>query len=364
MGSVDSAPILPLFALATVATALNTVYFKCMMNCYKGDPSAGELHDYATFVSVFDILLWAAFMSAVARLGGWKRSARRFGPRDLLRAAGADQLCTLLATVGAPHVPGQAQVLLNQSVLPLTMLLSLVLGRRYSAAEAIGAGLVLAGASVAAVSQTSPSVPGGRTTAALEDGAVPSAEALRMGVVLFSLAQLAAAGAGLVKEVLLRQDSFEPAGDPIALGVAIAWLRVPLGVALALAFRAREGSSALAEFRDGWRCFCGAQPRPGDVACARAARNTLLSVALYAAQTLLGLRLTQRSSATLKSIATVTAVPVAQFLLTSELLMTETGAEAYGSGSAVGLGLCLAGFYFYLSGKRSLLAEGSKERHP
>mmetsp|Transcript_50626 Transcript_50626/g.151364 ORF Transcript_50626/g.151364 Transcript_50626/m.151364 type:complete len:398 (-) Transcript_50626:41-1234(-) len=333
--------ISPLFLLTTAATALNTVYFKCMMNCYKSEPGVGDPHDYAVFVSVFDILLWAVFMSAVARAGGWSVDIQRFGRRNLLRTAGADQLCTLLATIGAAHVPGQAQVLLNQSVLPITMALSLVLGRRYSAAEVFGAGLVLAGATVAA---------------GLSPLIAPHEEALRAGVVIFSMAQAAAAVAGIVKEDLLQEartgaKDVEPTGDPIALGVAVAWLRVPLGIAMALVMRRGDGT-VLAEFYDGWRCFLGERPRLGDTGCSAAGRTTLLSVAYYAAQTLLGLRLTQRGSATLRSIAAVTAVPLAQFLFTSESVMSGAGAEAYGRGSALGLALCLTGFSIYLRGQQ------------
>jgi len=248
--------------------------------------------------------------------------------------------------------------LLNQAVLPMTMLMSLALGRRYRAAEACGAALVLAGATVAA---------GLSSSMALQREALEG-EAMRTGLLVFSLAQLAAAGAGLVKEGLLQhnpatrgvrtsgrgseEESPEPIGNPIALGVALAWLRVPLGIALALALRHGE-TSLLAEFRDGWLCFCGAQPRPGDTGCPAAARNMILSVVYYAAQTLLGLRLTQRGSATLRSIAAVTAVPLSQFLFTSELLMTDGGTEAYSRGSALGLGLCLAGFALYLRGQPS-----------
>ncbi|CAK9076684.1 Hypothetical protein (Fragment) [Durusdinium trenchii] len=129
-----------LFLVTTAVVAFNTLYFKRMLNCYR---SSSQPHDYAVFVSVFDILLWAVFMSAAGKIGG----VVRYGlpKRGLLRAACADQLGTLLASVGATHVPGQTQVLLNQSVLPLTMLLSLVLGRRYGLQHFLGAALVLAG---------------------------------------------------------------------------------------------------------------------------------------------------------------------------------------------------------------------------
>jgi len=353
-GPAPRASITPLFLATAIVTALNAVYFKCMLNSFRGDAEgAGLRHDYAAFVSVFDILLWALFMSGVARVGGWKSSAWTSAlevRRGILRVAAVDQLGTLLATLGAAQVPGQAQVLLNQAVLPLTMLIAMAQGRRYGAGEVLGAALVMSGAIVAV--------------------GLASQLSLRTGVFLFSLAQVAVAVAGLGKEALLGQakaraalgspgdeahsagGEYAPVGDPIALGVAVAWVRVPLGVVLALALRRDAQGGVLAEFRDGWLCFCGEQPRPGDSGCPTAARNTVLSVMLYSAQTLLGLRLTQRGSATFRSIAAVTSVPLAQFFFTSELLMTDAGVEPYGIKSATGLLLCLAGFYLYLSGAR------------
>ncbi|CAK0792457.1 unnamed protein product, partial [Prorocentrum cordatum] len=53
-------PHVALFLVTTAVTALNSVYFKRLLNCFRGGGSDGEPeHDYAVFVSVFDILLWA-----------------------------------------------------------------------------------------------------------------------------------------------------------------------------------------------------------------------------------------------------------------------------------------------------------------
>ncbi|CAK0893689.1 unnamed protein product [Prorocentrum cordatum] len=86
----------------------------------------------------------------------------------------------------------------------------------------------------------------------------------------------------------------------------------------------------------------------GGLALAEAGR---LSVVLYAGQTLLGLRLTQCGSATQRSIAAVTAVPLASALFTSRRLMSSPGAESYTGNSAQGLVLCLLGFAVYIQGR-------------
>eukprot|EP00971_Amphidinium_carterae_P272121 5400914-Amphidinium_carterae.1 len=144
--------VVPLFALTTLITALNAVYFKRMLNCFRGDS-----HDYAIFVSIFDIMLWSGFMSCVALLAGWCPAVRDplFPRSEVLKAAAIDQLGTLLASIGATQIPGQAQVVINQAVLPLTMLMCLARGRRYTLLEIAGAGLVFAG-SVAAVEKVAP----------------------------------------------------------------------------------------------------------------------------------------------------------------------------------------------------------------
>jgi hypothetical protein len=338
-----------LFLATTVVTALNSVYFKRLLNCFRGGGADGEPeHDYAVFVSVFDILLWAVLMSAVARAGGWKIDSVRFPRRALLRVAAVDQLGTLLSTLGAPYVPGQVQVVLNQAVLPITMGLTAACGRHHTCAEVAGAGLVLAGASVAA---------------GLSASWARGAEALHAGTLVFLAAQFAVALAGLQKESLLQggpqlphgkaqgREAEQPVTDSIALGVVTAWLRVPFGVLLAVGLRLGGGGSVLSEFWDGWLCFWGREPNPGDVGCREAAPTMLLSVVLYAGQTLLGLRLTQCGSATQRSIAAVTAVPLASALFTSRRLMSSPGAESYTGNSAQGLVLCLLGFAVYIQGR-------------
>lgn len=316
-----------LFLVTTAVVAFNTLYFKRMLNCYRSDSQPNDSHDYAVFVSVFDILLWAIFMSVAGRIGGALQ--HNVPKRGLLRAACADQLGTLLASLGATHVPGQMQVLLNQSVLPLTMLLSLGLGRRYGMQHFLGAALVLAGAGAAIQ----------RWPESLDKN-----QLFWRSLMIFCLAQIAVASSTLIKEVLLTRTSSNDVTESMAVGVAIAWRRVPMGVFLALLMPSSQGSKGLAaDLKDGFLCFCGYQPREGDLGCARAAPTTLISVTLYAIQTFLCLRLTQQKGATIRSIAAVTSVPFAQLLFSREGDLT----EALSSRSLLGLVLCLSGFATY-----------------
>lgn len=356
MKGSELSPMSSLVFATTAVTSLNMVFFKRMLNCYRSSQGGADGHDYAVFVSVFDILLWALVMTAVSGVKGFSSS---FPRRGVLRVAMLDQLGTLLATLGATYVPGQAQVLLNQTVLPLTMVMSAALGQNYSTNQVLGAAVVLAGAWMA--------------TKSLPLGVSPRGGLMRASVAAFFMAQVTCAAAGLVKESLLRQiqalrlmslGSIGASGtkegddrrvllaDPLALGVAVAWVRVPFGIALALLMRRSQGT-LWTELHDGWWCFCGYSPRPGDLGCSEAGHITLISVALYAGQTILGLRLTQRGSATLRSLAGVTAVPLSQLFFTSELLMGEGGAEAYSCWVLGGLVLCTAGTMTFNCGRHA-----------
>lgn len=63
--------------------------------------------------------------------------------------AALDCLGGLLAAMGAAETPGQLQTLLNQSLVPCTMVIScLLLGTRYSVRKRCGAGIILCGAVV------------------------------------------------------------------------------------------------------------------------------------------------------------------------------------------------------------------------
>jgi len=77
----------------------------------------------------------------------------------------------------------------------------------------------------------------------------------------------------------------------------------------------------------------------------------MFSVTCYAAQTLLGLRLTQVGGAATCSMAAVSAVPLAQLLFTSNAVMTDIGAEQCKPGNTVALGLCLGGFAIHFQGR-------------
>eukprot|EP00929_Paragymnodinium_shiwhaense_P000610 TRINITY_DN100861_c0_g1_i1.p1 TRINITY_DN100861_c0_g1~~TRINITY_DN100861_c0_g1_i1.p1 ORF type:complete len:365 (+),score=52.65 TRINITY_DN100861_c0_g1_i1:92-1186(+) len=336
--------IAPLFAVTTVTVALNSIYFKRMLNAYRTDRGPGETaQDYVAFVSVFDVLLWAVLLSTVQSVGGWQLSpGARLPKRCILRAAAVDQLGSLLAILGAATVPGQTQVLISQGVLPVTMAISIAAGRSYGRLESSGALVVLLGACIA-LHDGWPA--GSFSTVALRSDGLGFLAAF-----LLLSQQVAFAGGCLLKESLLKRQLEEYVGDCVALGATIAWLRVPFGVLLALLASPVRSAGILDEFKDGWFCFCGYAPRPGNTACAGAARATLLSIVLYVAQTLLCLRLIQSSNATILSIAAVTALPVSQLLFSSEFLATESGAEGYSHGAAIGLLCCLCGFALHLRG--------------
>eukprot|EP00397_Hematodinium_sp_SG-2012_P028518 GEMP01030028.1.p1 GENE.GEMP01030028.1~~GEMP01030028.1.p1 ORF type:complete len:249 (+),score=33.07 GEMP01030028.1:173-919(+) len=79
---------------------------------------------------------------------------RQFPRRHFLKMATLDAFGTFLTSVGAPRTPGQLQPLLNQTLIPITMLLSyIVLRKQFGCWKISGALLITGGAILSSLPQ-------------------------------------------------------------------------------------------------------------------------------------------------------------------------------------------------------------------
>uniref|UniRef100_A0A6U6LGZ5 EamA domain-containing protein n=1 Tax=Odontella aurita TaxID=265563 RepID=A0A6U6LGZ5_9STRA len=117
-----------------------------------------------------------------------------------------DQIVTLLATAGGPQTPGYAQVIINQSMVPLTALASsVVFGRSFRLPQMVAAALIVLGSIFAGLSVLADEH-GIRDDSNDQINEVETTPGVAVSVALFSAAQIPNAMAHIWREHLLKDE--------------------------------------------------------------------------------------------------------------------------------------------------------------
>jgi drug/metabolite transporter (DMT)-like permease len=149
-------------ASSIIASALNTITFKHMLNAYKSQDPAHP-HDYEFFVNQWNVFLYVCLASLVVlrrvclRRSGrrWLERQRHIMPQRKVAVMGfLDGFAGFLSAVGGAYTAGNMQTLLTQTIIPWTLVFSyLFLGTRYSSVQCVGALSIMLGAATAIVPQ-------------------------------------------------------------------------------------------------------------------------------------------------------------------------------------------------------------------
>ena len=149
MFSGNAIYIFSLVTILCILGAANSVLMKLTANAF------GQ--DYAFFVDQGNNVLYLLF-SVGSVLYKMKRTTDigaqeyAFPQYKFLLMAAADGAGTFLSSLGAVYTPGNYQTLLNQTLIPVTMVMATCLLRaKYRFGEVFGAMVVLSGASVAVI---------------------------------------------------------------------------------------------------------------------------------------------------------------------------------------------------------------------
>lgn len=137
--------LVPAFALMLAVGPSNFVLYKILFAVY-GDASAFFVMQG---INLLFVVYGAVGLWVVARRGGITAEMRTCSKAPFAAMAALDCLGGLCAAMGAVDTPGQLQTLLNQSLVPCTMIASTVLlGARYGRRKLFGALVILFGAGV------------------------------------------------------------------------------------------------------------------------------------------------------------------------------------------------------------------------
>jgi len=248
-----------------IASALNTITFKHMLNQYKSQDPAHP-HNYEFFVNQWNVFLYVVLASTVVlrrvilRRSGrkWLERQRHNLPQRKVAVMGfLDGFSGFLSAVGGAYTAGNMQTLLNQTIIPWTLIFSyLFLGTRYSSVQCVGALSIMLGAATAIVPQM---LAGSNATAG---GGVHE----WLGLAIFCCSVLPQSFSNVYKERTMQSVG---GVNVYFLTSCVSSWQVLLGFLLApLLALPGFGGIALAQVPRqlllGFRCFLGRDSQPGD----------------------------------------------------------------------------------------------------
>ena len=333
-------------ALPTVLV-VGPVNFVLYRVCYA---TYGE--EYAFFVSQGVNLLYVVYGGAILLPKMWfgdeiTPAMRALPQRRFAFMAILDCCGTFLAAMGAVHTPGQVQSLLNQSLIPCTMIASRVFNHtRYTAAQCAGAAVILLGAAVV-LSPELLGAPAGAPPAPGGGGAESAAGSRALSNALYFLANVPMACSAVYKERRFAGDQVHVlyltqcvSCYQFLFGFVLAPLQAVPGVSTAAG---QSPAAIAAAFRGGYECF---RARAAD--CPPREGTTWLLLGYCAVNFVLnttGLVLTKHGSAALNAISYALILP----LTTVSYSLPFLGAhrEELRAPTLVGLLVVLAGFLLY-----------------
>jgi hypothetical protein len=248
-----------------------------------------------------------------------------------------DTAATLCSSMAGAVVAGHIQTLLNQAMLPLTMLFSIIfIAASYSIGQYAGAAMILAGALVAAVPSVDATDSSGRPTQA-------------WGIIVYSLGSLPFAASNVYREFLFRgRDELNIFYMMFWTGLyqfLMSFLSAPL---LSLDI---FGGTSLSEFpgqvHDGFRCLFGL-PVDGFTCHEGVAPVIYLCgyVALNFCVSILRLLLIKHGSALLLQITNACALLASNLLFCVPFIMGPD-TEEFNYFDAIGLSIVMAGFVVF-----------------
>lgn len=240
---------------------------------------------------------------------------------------------TLGAIAGA-FCPGELQTLLNQSNIPITMVLSYIfIGSVFGKFQIWGSCLILIGAVVASSNFLERS-----------QGNVNVSSA---STLLYVLSVIPGSMSNVYKDVKMKSEDLDEIHTSTMVSyyqVLIGFLFLPL-MSLPLLGGLSAGDMAL-QITDGYQCMLGNNPVP-DMDCSNAAFYLFLYITVNFVYNLLVLVMTKRGSAVLLVMAGALSLPVTNIAFSIPAIMGPLDVEPLTIGDLVGLVLVALGFLTY-----------------
>ncbi len=347
---VRSPVTLAFYCLAMIVTAiLNSLSYKKMLNAYKSQEPEKHPHNYEFFVNEVNVAMYFALASVIVMykrnytgLSGrhWYNKQRFYGVQ-FVNMGFLDSFAGFLSCVGGAFVGGAIQSLINQCIIPLTLILSKVfLQARYTMRQNIGALIIVAGAVISVM----PSI--------LNSGGASSRTATTVsGVVVFLLSIVPGGFSNVYKEY-----AFKTSEHSVDIYYMTTWVTL-FQVLTGLLFMPAQAIPALGgiplnemgeNLVDGNKCMWGENPKKGDD-CQGAGMILLVYVAINFLYNIFSLLVVKHGSASLSVIAAAVALPLTNMSFSWKELMGRDY-EPFDYLNLVSTGVVLIGFLIYSRG--------------
>jgi drug/metabolite transporter (DMT)-like permease len=349
-----------------VGAVANAITFKRLLNKYRSTPSPQiPDHNYEFFVNQFNVFIYV-FMCLVIVAS----KAIAVGPRRWLKKQNIpwkkfvvmgllDAGSGFMSTIGGAYCEGSLQTLLNQCIIPGTIILSyFFLGEKVSLPQGVGSLGIVLGAVVSVI----PSL--------LYPSATSTTTA--KGVVIFICGLVPAAASNVYKEAAFRSEG-ELKIDINLLSAIVATFQVIAGFLFLPVLSLKEfGGVPLKDMpeqlRQGFMCFLNQDSLPGDHCSGKSnhpwAETGFSAMILYCVvnfgYNLLSLLVTKWGSAVLMVVSSALALPVTNLAFSTNLLMGKR-VEPFTVADAAALLLVGLGFLLYSSGGLGGGANGDRE---
>lgn len=246
-----------------------------------------------------------------------------------------DGLAGFLFSIGAPNTPATLQNIINQTIIPMTMVASfIVLRARYGLGKIGGAGIILAGAFVALI----PLFTSNKNS--------DNPPALWYAILIYVSNNVPQALSNVTKELAFGQVVL----DVYYMGSWVAWFQ--LGVSLSLlpvtmlpGFGGISASDIPDQIQNGYFCLLGWNTLPGD-SCEYNYLFTGMYVLVNFGYNIFILLVTKHASATLFTLAFALRLPLTQVVYTLHFIMFQF-TEDFNWETIVSLVVVLLGFAIY-----------------
>eukprot|EP00968_Pinguiococcus_pyrenoidosus_P026671 scaffold7328_cov314-Pinguiococcus_pyrenoidosus.AAC.10 len=249
-----------------------------------------------------------------------------------------DAASSTLGALGGAGTPGQLQTLINQSVIPITILISwLQLGRSFKRHQLVGAVMIVSGCVVGAMGIFKGDDQAGATSAV-------SATA----IALFVVSVIPGAFSNVYKETHMKEEDLNVYVTTTMVSI---WQELLGFLFLPLMMLQPFGGLSFLEMQNqmsgGFQCFLGTNPAPNPgFECEGSGYVFALYVIVNFLYNITLLLITKRGSAVLLVVSNALALPVTNVAFTLEIFMGDD-AESFTLEDLAGLILVVVGFLTY-----------------
>jgi hypothetical protein len=370
-------PVLLLYVVLNLVTGvMNSLSYKRMLNSFKSQDPASP-HNYEFFVNQVNVFMYfvvAYFIIIYKRFvpdnGPHWHSKQKFYGVQFTMMGFLDSFAGFLSCVGGAYVGGAVQSLINQTTIPLTLMLSkCFLNATYSKLQNLGAVIILAGACVSVLpsllskkDDDDSSMPHSSELHDLSDEphqhrslaeSVRSATTM-VGVVTYLLSIVPGAFSNIYKEWAFKAaensvDIYYMTAYVSFFQVATGFLFMPLQNLPALG--GVPWSDLWQQMIDGNKCMWGYNPREGDE-CESAGVIMLWYVIINFLYNIFSLLVVKHGSANLSVITAAIALPLTNMSFSWRLVMGPDY-EPFDNINLVATAIVLFGFIMYSKGDDS-----------